>query len=125
MSGAISYGSKELADKGSLLLLRGWNQTWIDKQVKDNVKKVKYNKLCSKGTRLTALAGAAVMHEWCVANNHVVTNKLDMIEVVRLMANDSYLFGNVKFKSLYCDLCALFGDGHAAESCCEEALHFL
>ncbi len=124
MSGAISYGSKELHEKGSLLLLRGWKQTWIDKQVKDNVKKMRYDKLCSKGTRLTSLSGAAVMHEWCLANNRVVNGKTDMCEVVRLMGDEKYLFGNVKFKSLYFDLCALFSDGHAAESGCLEALHF-
>ncbi len=123
--GQIIYTNKELSGKGELILLKGWNSTWIDKTVKENVKNIPHKMLTKKGTRLTQNTGGALIHEWCLANNCRVTNKEDLKEVVRLMADQGFLFGSVRPKGIYVDVCAHFGDGRAASALFESELQWL
>ncbi len=123
--GAIIYATKELKEAGEILILKGWKQSWIDKTVKDNVKNIPYKMLTKKGTRLTQNTGAAVIHEWCLANNCCITGKEDLGEVVRKMACEGYLFGSLRPKGILADVCALFGDGRAAQEFFMNELHFM
>ncbi len=123
--GAIIYASKEIKEKGELLLLKGWKQSWIDQQIKDNVKSIPHKMLKSKGTRVTQNTGGALMYEYAVANNMRVRNKAEYLEVVEQMGNQNYLFGAIRHKGVFQDVCALFGDGSAAAACAEAELHWL
>jgi len=123
--GAIIYATKELQEAGELLVLKGWKQSWIDKTIKDNVKNISFKVLKKKGTRLTQNTGAAVIHEWCLANNCRIEGKTDLIEVVKRMASEGYLFGSLKPKGILADVCALFGDGRAAAEFFANELHFI
>ncbi len=123
--GALIYASKELEKQGELLLLQGWTQSWIDQQVKENVKSIPYKMLKKQGTRVTQNAGGALMYEYAIANNMVVTSRQDYIEVVKLMGCEGYLFGSTRHKGIFQDVCALFGDGSAASAVADAELHWL
>lgn len=123
--GALIYASKELKTHGTKLMLKGWEQTWIDKQVKENVKHIPHSILKKKGTRLTQSTGAAVMHEFAVANNMTVTCKDDFLYLGKAMGNEGYLFGSCRPKGLYMDLMALFDSGQGVFDVWEQELHFV
>lgn len=123
--GAIIYASKELKELGESLLLKGWTSSWIDQQVKDNVKAIPYKQLLKKWTRVTQNSGGPLMYEWASANNMSVTCKQDYIEVKKLMARQGFLFGSCKDVGLFEDVCSCFGDGEAAAAVAEAALHWL
>jgi len=123
--GCLIYASKELTGTGKVLLMKGWKQTWIDKQVKDNVKNIPHSMLKKKGTRVTQGAGPALMYEWCKANGREIHYKQDYLEVVRSMADEGYMFGMCRTVGLYQDVCALFGDGAAAVAVAESDLRFI
>lgn len=126
--GALIYVSKELKcpeNPAKILVLKGWNQSWIDKQVKDNVKNIPHKMLTKKGHRVTQNTGGALMYEWCLANNKRITNKFDMIQVGKDMASQGYLFGSIRVTGLYQDVLSLFGSGDAVESVWENELRFL
>ncbi len=123
--GALIYASKEIKDKGKVIFLKGWEQSWIDKQVKDNVKNIPYKMLIKKGVRITQNTGGALMYEWCIANNCQVRSKLEYLEVVRQMSAKGFLFGNVRDIGLYADLGTHFGDGTAAYNKAESSLRFI
>jgi len=65
------------------------------------------------------------MHEWCVANNQIITNKHDMVKVGKAMAQEGYLFGSIRPTGLYVDVMALFGSGDALESVWLNDFNFL
>ncbi len=123
--GALIYASKELKDEGNVVFLEGWEQSWIDKQVKDNVKMIPYKMLKGKGTRVTQGTGGALIYEWCRANNSHIQSKLGYLEVVRLMGAKGFLFGSTRHIGLYADVCALFGQGNAAYNVAESELRFI
>ncbi len=128
LAGAIIYTNKEIAEAkndATVISLRGWNQTWIDKTVKDNVKNISFKELKKHGTKLTQGTGGAMMFEWGKANNMHVTSKAEYLSVVQIMAKEGYMFGSVRHVGLYQDVCALFGSGQAACDVAENALHFL
>ncbi len=126
--GAIIYASKELKKlhtESEVISLRGWTQTWIDKQIKDNVSKISFKELKKRGTKMTKGTGGALMYEWCIANNRQVLNKGDYIEVVKTMGDQGFMFGCVRHVGIYQDVCCLFGDGTAASDVAMNELHFL
>lgn len=123
--GAIIYAQKELEDKGKIVLLKGWTSTWIDKQVKDNVKDIPHKMLKKKGTRVTQGTGPALLFEWCKANNQTIRYKQDYLAVIRSMADEGYMFGMIRHIGLYPDVCALFGDGIATVNVAESELRFV
>lgn len=126
--GALIYARKELAErdaKSFIALQIGWTTSWIDEQVKDNVKDIPHSMLKKRGTRLTQVTGPALMFEWCTANNKRVTNKGEYLEIVRDMAEEGYMFGSCRTIGLYQDVCALFGDGMAAQRVAESDLRFI
>ncbi len=126
--GALIYTHKELSDPGSsakLLVIKGWQSSWIDQQIKDNVSKIPYKMLKKKFVRVTQSTGGALMHEWCLANNRVVTDKYSFGQVVKDMASNGFAFGCVRGKGLYADVMTAFGDGSAAMDVMLSDLHFL
>jgi len=123
--GALIYCSKELALEGTVVVLKGWEQTWIDKQVKDNVKNIPYKMLKKLGIRLTQGTGPAMIYEWCKANNMQVRDKTEYLEVAVCMSEKGYMFGSVRHVGLYQDVCSLFGEGGAVRSVIESDLRFL
>ncbi len=123
--GALIYASKELRHGGKVVLLKGWEQSWIDKQIKENVKCIPHKMLLKRGTRINQSAGAALVYEWCVANNTQVKTKRDYLEVIRSMAGSGFLFGNARHLGLYQDVCSLFGIGRATQMCAESDLRFI
>ncbi len=127
LAGALIYADKELKGPGpaNLLVLRGWKQSWIDKQIKDNVKNIPHKMLKNRGHRVTQNTGGALMYEWCLANNQEITCKRDMVQVGKTMASQGYLFGSVRAMGLYQDVLALFGSGDAVEAVWNNEFHFL
>ncbi len=123
--GALIYVSKELRESGKVVLLKGWESSWIDQQIKDNVKSIPYKMLIKKGTRVSQNTGGAIVYEWCIAHNMQVTNKEELFKVVKLMGDEGFLFGSIRPLGIYQDVCALFGDGVATEECFRSALCFL
>jgi len=109
--GCIIYASKELQASGKLVLLKGWSQTWIDKAIKDNVKKIPHKMLAKAGTRVYQKTGPALIYEWCIANNMHIETKFQYLKVIRYMGNQNYMFGSTRHVGLFQDVCALFGDG--------------
>lgn len=123
--GAFIYASKELKEKGNCLVLKGWEQTWIDKQIKDNVKAIPHKMLKKHGVRVTQGTGAGLMFEYCQAHGYSCMRKHEYLAIVREMGDAGYMFGCIRHMGLYQDLCALFGDGTAAVKCAESELRFL
>ena len=93
MDGALHYCSKELLDKGQVILLKGWRKGWIDLQVKEYLKKTPLVEFKSMGTRLTQTSAPGAMYKWAVANNMHVRSKAEFIEVGKLMTAEGYMFG--------------------------------
>lgn len=123
--GAIIYANKELKTTGTLIILQGWKQSWIDQQVKDNVKKIPYKMLLKKGTRLSQNTAPAVIYEYCLANNLTVHSKFDLIEVMRKMGDERFLGGSTKPKGVLADVMSLFGDGRGLAAFYENELRFV
>ncbi len=123
--GALIYCSKELKLKGNVLLLRGWEQSWIDKQVKDNVKNIPHSMLTKKGTKVTQGTGGALMHEWVKANNRQCNCSLDFFNIVEEMGDQGYKFGSIRYTGLMVDLCALLGSGKAARRAAENECRWI
>jgi len=126
--GAIIYANKEIKQsdtKATVLVQRGWSSSWIDPQVKDNVKSIPHKMLNKQVTRVTKGTGGALMHEWCVANGYVVSNARDYLEVVEKMGDDKYAFGSIRHMSIYSDVMSAFGDGKGARDVAESELRFL
>ncbi len=126
--GALIYSHKELDDPESsakLLCLKGWQSSWIDQQIKDNVAKIPHKMLKKRLIRVTQGTGGALMYEWCTANNRVVQDKYSFGQVVKDMASNGYAFGCVRGKGLYADVMSAFGDGSAAMDVMLSDLHFL
>ncbi len=125
IAGALIYASKELRDKGNLVLLKGWESTWIDQQMKENVKNIPHSMLKKQGTRISQSYGPALMYEWCIANNMHIQYKLDFLEVVDRMGDEGYMFGTCRHLGLFQDVCSLFGTGRAARNTAESELRFV
>jgi len=125
MDGALHYCSKELVNKGNVVLLKGWRQGWIDTQVKAYAKKTPRIELQSMGTRLTQTSAPGAMYKWAKANNMQVVDKRSFIEVGKLMTAEGYMFGTCKAKGIYMDVCGLFGDGRALADVWEAELAFV
>ncbi len=123
--GAIIYASKELKDKGELLSIKGWKQSWIDLQIKENIKSIPFKVLKSKNPHLTQSTGGRLMYEYATAHNMRVFSKEDYFEVSKKMAADGYLFGSIRHKGIYQDVCSCFGDGSAVEAVARSELMFL
>jgi hypothetical protein len=123
--GAFIYADKELKGDGKLILLKGWKQSWIDKQVKENVKNIPHKMLKQHGTRLTQGTAGALIYEYAIAHNMQVCCKQDYKAVAKLMAKDKYLFGSIRHIGVFQDVCALFGSGDAVEDVIENVLHWL
>ncbi len=125
--GALVYASKELTKNrdSKIISLRGWESSWIDKQMKLNVSKIAHLELKKRGTRVTQNTGGALMYEWCIAHNMHINCTLDCTMVVKLMAKQGYLFGSIKPVGLYVDVSSLFGGGEAAEMFFTNQLHFM
>jgi len=125
IAGALIYASKELHDKGNLVLLKGWESTWIDKQLKENVKNIPYSILKKKGIRVSQTYGPALIQEWCLANNMQIIYKNDYLEVIDRMGDEGYMFGTCRHLGLFQDVCSLFHVGRAARNSAESELRFV
>ncbi len=126
--GALIYSKKELdysESSSKLIVIRGWSQSWIDDQVKNNVAKIPYKMLKKKLHRVTQMTGGALMFEWCVANNRMITGKFDYLQIVKAMAKEHYGFGTIRHKSIFQDVMSCFGDGIAAFQVAESELLFI
>jgi len=125
LNGAIFYASKELnTERGCLLILRGWSQTWIDEQLKAKVPLFKQLELKKLGHHLSKHTAAATVFKWCDAHNRCVTSKADFLEIVYSMASEGWMFGNIRSKALYPDVLALFSQGYAIRDIYENDLCF-
>ncbi len=128
LGGAVIYTSKEIKDSKSnaqLLVLRGWQSSWIDKKVKENVKCIPHKMLNKIITRVTQGTVGSLMYEYCAANNMAVTCKQDYLDVVKKMGDAGYAFGCIRHTGLYQDVCAAFGSGRASYDVAESELRFL
>jgi len=125
MDGALHYVSKELADKGKVVLLKGWRQGWIDLQVKEFVKKTPRIEFQSLGVRLTQTSAPGAMYKWALANNMQIVDKRSFINVGKLMTAEGYQFGTCRAKGIYMDVCGLFKDGRALGDVWEAELAFV
>ncbi len=125
LSGALTYASKELKSAGKVFVLNGWESSWIDQQVKSNLRKIPTSKLKSKGIRVTQNTAGAHIYEYCRANNMTITSKNSMIEVIKHMASHDYLFGSIRPLGVYVDTMTHFGIGQAAADSFEQALFFI
>ncbi len=123
--GAIIYASDELQKNGRLVLQRGWKDSWISQQIKDNVKNIPHKLLKKQGTRVTAGTGPALIKEWCVANNMHIYYKGDYLEVIQSMGDEGYMFGRGLHSGLLADVRALFGDGAGGKHQAESELRFI
>lgn len=125
--GAIIYASDELQriEDSKLVLLRGWKESWISEQIKDNVKNIPHKLLRKQGTRVTAGTGAALIREWCLANNMQIKYKEDYLEVIDRMGDEAYMFGKGLHIGLFADVCALFLDGSGGRKVAESELRFI
>ncbi len=126
--GALIYSHKELDNsdtKAKLLVCRGWTSSWIDEQVKNNVSKIPHKMLKKKLHRICSNTGGALMYEWCIANNRIVTSKFDYLNIVKEMAKEHYAFGLIRHKCIYQDVMSSFGDGSAAYQIADSELLFI
>ncbi len=125
LSGAIVYASKELKIDGKLMLLKGWKQTFIDLQAKELAKEKTYDVLRKQGTRITQKIAGAQVYGFATAHNMIVKTKQDCITVCTMMAQEGYLFGSIRPKGVFVDVCALFADGGATRMFFENELNWL
>ncbi len=126
--GALIYSHKELEyseSKSKLMVIRGWSSSWIDEQVKNNVSKIPHKMLKKKLHRICASSGGALMYEWCVANNRIITSKSDYLNIVKSMAKEHYAFGMIKHKGIFQDVMSAFGEGLAAYQIADSELLFI
>lgn len=123
--GALIYTAKELKTTGKLMVIKGWTQTWIDKQIKENVSDIPYKMLKGMGHRLTQQVAGATMYEYAKAHNMQVTSKQEYSSVAKLMAKDRYLFGTLRHIGVYQDVSSLFGSGEAVENVIDSQLAFV
>ncbi len=125
LAGAIIYANKETKKDGKVLVLKGWTSSFIDQQVKDNVKSIPHSMLKKKGTRLSQQTAGALIYEYATANNYIVKDKETYRLICIEMGTKGFLFGCVRHKGVFQDVCALFGSGDAIGLAIDSELNFL
>jgi len=123
--GALIYASKELKESGVVLLLNGWESSWIDKQCRENIKSIPFKMLSKQGVRLTQNTAGARMYEFAKSINRRVVDMQSYREVAVLMAENQYLWGSVRHVSILQDVTALFKSGESVGMAIDSAFRFL
>jgi len=123
--GALIYASKELRDTAQVIVLKGWEQSWIDQQIKNNVHDIPHSMLKKKGHRVTQGTGPALIYEWCLAHNMQVIRKCEYLEIIDRMGDEGFLFGKCRHLGLFQDVCCLFHVGRSARNVAESELRWV
>ncbi len=125
LGGAISYAMKELQDEGKVILLRGWKDTWIQKQFKEQVKKQSSAPLLKMGTWVTKRMGPAIIFEFCRAENLRIRSLADYREVIIKMGDKQYMFDKGIHVCCYANVLALMGDGSGHRQVMDQEFRFM
>jgi len=125
LQGCLSYASKELNEKGTVVLLQGWEESWI-KQKTNSVAMNKAPKTLKQiGQWIGKRIGPAQIYTWCEANNRRITNLREYREVCVSMAENQYMFDRGIHKSPYANVMALFKDGRGVGEVIDDECRFL
>lgn len=125
LAGALSYSSKELRDKGNVVLLLGWEDSWIQQKVKSVARVRAPNTLMKMGTWLGKRLAPAKIYTWCKANNCEVKDLRSYREVCVKMGDEKYMFDRGIHKCTYANVMALFGDGRGIGKIIDDECRFL
>lgn len=109
LCGALIYTEKEISSGGRLLLIKGWKSSWIDQQVKNNVKDIPYKMLKKKKTILGLSTAAAVIHEYGLAHNMHVDSKESFVLILKAMSDNGFAVGHLRMVPVYRGVRDYFG----------------
>ncbi len=125
LAGAISYATKELEGEGRVILLNGWKETWIDRQVKASAEKKASSHLMKMGTWVTKRMGPPIIFNFCKANNMRITNLKEYREVIVEMGDKQYMFDKGIHVCCYANVLALFGSGAGHRQVMDQEFRFM
>lgn len=125
MVGWFHYLLKEVTDDQPPILVHGWQLTWIQEQCRDNLKKMPHRMLKGTDYVLNMVIAPNAMIRFADSLGMNLSTKEGFKEVCCRMAEEGYQFQNIKFKILYTELMARYGDYRPMKSLIDNELAFL
>lgn len=123
--GALAYILKELPEGDSPVLIQGWKMTWIQSEIKANLKKLPRKLLLKIDYHVTSKTGTSLLIEYAKRTAMPVVCKITFKQIVSLMMSEGYNFDNVKMKYLFVQVMARSGNRSFAESLIDAELQFI
>ncbi len=123
--GAIAYIMKDLAEGEAPLLLQGWQMTWIQSELKANLKKLPRKVLMRDEYFVTTKNGCPLVIEYAKRTAMPLLDKFTFKAVVKSMMAESYSFDNCKIKYLFVQVMARMGYLGYADSLLDSELQFI
>ncbi len=125
LQGCLSYASKELKNNGKVVLLLGWEESWIQTKVGNVSRNISPTTLLSMGTWVNKRIGPAQIYKWCQTNNRRIRNLREYREVCVSMGDNQYMFDRGIHKCTYANVMALFKDGCGVGEIIDDECRFL
>jgi len=125
LQGCLQYASKEIKELGRVVLLLGWEQSWIQDKTQNIANNTAPKTLKQMGTWIGKRIGPAQIYTWCVANNRRITNIREYREVCVSMGEEQFMFDRGIHKCTYSNVMALFNDGRGIGEIIDDECRFL
>lgn len=106
--GWFHYLIKDIPKDSVPLLIFGWKMTWIQEQCRANLKKVPHKIVKGTDYNVNMLIATNLVIQYAKTVGLPLSGKGMFMECICQMAEAGYLFHNVKFKILYCQVMARF-----------------
>lgn len=123
--GLLHYLTKDFEDDDTPLVLKGWTWTFIQQQVRDNIKKLPFRMLLKDTYFVTKKNGTEIILRYMKAHKMSCHSKEHFKDVVHAMVRDKYRFSAASIKWCYAEVCTMQGSGHALDSLIEHELFML
>ncbi len=125
LQGCLSYASKELREKGHVVLLIGWEESWIKNKTKLIGKRKSPTTLLGLGKWVTKRTAPAEIYTWCQTNNRKIACLRAYREVLVSMGEEQYMFDKGIHKCTYANVMSLFEDGSGIGQIIDDECRFL
>ncbi len=107
--GAFHYLMKELSDTDDPLVLKGWERTWIQDEIRNGLKHMPYKVLLRGTYRVTKSNGTDICLKYADLHNMSILGKDDFADLIAAMVRDKYRFASASLKVIYVELLCELG----------------
>lgn len=123
--GLLHYLCKDLEEGVLPLVLKGWSWSFIQQQVRDNIKKLPFRMLLKDTYFVTKKNGTEIILRYMSAHKMSCVSKECFYDVVHAMIRDKYRFSSAAIRWCYVEVCVMQGSGNALRSLLDNELFSL